>query len=50
MIHAISEAIFSYFMTLLSTSCLEEKKRGQKFSNREGVETCLKPCFSANRH
>lgn len=45
MIHAISEAIFSYFMTLLSTSCLEKKKRGQKFSNREGVQPPLKPLF-----
>ena len=50
MIHAISEAIFSYFMTLLSTSCLEKKKRGQKFSNREGVQPPLRLCFSRGLH
>lgn len=50
MIHAISEAIFSYFMTLLSTSCLEKKKRGQKCSNREGVQPPLRLCFSRGLH
>ena len=35
MIHAISEAIFSYFMTLLSTSCLE-KNVGRSFQIEKG--------------